>query len=66
MLLIVANLAWILELFKEIGVQINLPVQVHTNSKVAMQITVNFYERTKYIGIDCHFMREDSKGYDQN
>uniref|UniRef100_A0A1S3X1K3 Uncharacterized protein n=1 Tax=Nicotiana tabacum TaxID=4097 RepID=A0A1S3X1K3_TOBAC len=57
---IVAELVWMLGLLKDIGVSVALPVNIHTDSKAAIQIAVNlvFHERTKNIEIDCHFIRE--------
>ncbi|KAF3645208.1 hypothetical protein FXO38_19763 [Capsicum annuum] len=54
------ELTWIVRLFKELGAQVRLPIQVNTDSKTAMQIVANpvFHERTKHIEIDCHFVRE--------
>ncbi|XP_019245172.1 PREDICTED: uncharacterized protein LOC109225035 [Nicotiana attenuata] len=55
-----AELVWILGLFKDIEVSIALPVNIHTDSKAAIQIVANlvFHERTKHIEIDCHFVRK--------
>lgn len=36
-----AELSWILRLFKEIGIQVNRPVQIHIDSKAAMKIAGN-------------------------
>ena len=56
----VSKLVWLLGMLKEIGVQVQLPVQVYSDSKDAIQISANlvFYEWTKHIEIDCHFIRE--------
>lgn len=60
MALTVFELIWLVGIFKELGIEISTPIQLHTDSKAAMQITNNlvFHERTKHIGIDCHFVRE--------
>ncbi|XP_019229179.1 PREDICTED: uncharacterized protein LOC109210250 [Nicotiana attenuata] len=52
----VAELVWILGLFKDIGIEVGLPVNIYTNSKAAIQIAANpvFYERTKHIEIDFY------------
>ena len=51
---------WLVGLFKELGVQVRLPVHIHSDSKSAIQIAFNrvFHKRTKHIDIDCHFIRE--------
>ncbi|XP_015168013.1 uncharacterized mitochondrial protein AtMg00810-like [Solanum tuberosum] len=56
----VAEVVWLVGLFKELGVQVRLPVHIHSDSKSAIQIAANpvFHERTKHIDIDCHFIRE--------
>lgn len=48
------------ETLKVLNIDMITPVKVHYDSKEAIQIGVNliFYERTKYIEIDCHFVRE--------
>ncbi|XP_019251149.1 PREDICTED: uncharacterized protein LOC109230071 [Nicotiana attenuata] len=50
-----AELTWILALFKEVGIEVELSVEVHIDSKAAMQIAANpvFHQRTKHIEIDC-------------
>ena len=61
----VSEVVWIVGLFDELGVKINLPVLLHSDSTSAIQIAANpvFHERTKHIDIDCHFIREKvSKG----
>ena len=56
----VSEVVWIVGLFDELGVKINLPVPLHSDSTSAIQIAANpvFHERTKHIDIDCHFVRE--------
>ncbi|XP_075085021.1 uncharacterized protein LOC142168260 [Nicotiana tabacum] len=55
-----AELTWILGLFKEVGIEVQLLVEVHIDSKTTVQIAANpvLHERTKHIEIDCHFVRE--------
>lgn len=55
-----AEVTWLIGLFKELGVQLDLPVNMDSDSKVVIQIAVNpiFHQRTKHIDIDCHFVRE--------
>ncbi|KAF3652341.1 putative pentatricopeptide repeat-containing protein-like isoform X1 [Capsicum annuum] len=56
----VAEIVWIAGLFKELDMSLSLPVSLFCDSKAAIQIVANpvFYERTKHIDIDCHFIRE--------
>jgi len=56
----VAEIVWIVGLFKELGAEIKTPVIIHTDSKSAMQIAANpvYHERTKHIELDYHFIRE--------
>ena len=55
-----AEITWLVGLYKELGVMINLPVRMISDSKAAIQIVVDpiFHERTKHFDIDCHFVRE--------
>ncbi|XP_060202399.1 uncharacterized protein LOC132630816 [Lycium barbarum] len=55
-----AEATWLIGLFKELGAQVDEPVKMFCDSKVAIQIATNpiFHERTKHINIDCHFVRE--------
>lgn len=57
---VVAEIVWLIGLFKELGVEVQLPVAVHCDGKSAIQIAANpvFHERTKHIDINCHFIRE--------
>ncbi|WMV27083.1 hypothetical protein MTR67_020468, partial [Solanum verrucosum] len=57
---IVSELIWLLGLLKEIEAEVQLLVQVYSDSKAAIQIVANpiYHERTKHIEIDCHFIRE--------
>lgn len=56
----VAETIWMTGLFKELGVEIKVPVSLFFDSKSTLQIATNpvFHERTKHIDIDCHFTRE--------
>lgn len=57
---IVAEVVWLIGLFKELGIHVQLPVDVLCDSKSAIQIIANsvFHEHTKQIDIDYHFIRE--------
>lgn len=59
----VAEITWLLGLFKELGAEVGQPVCIFSDSKSAMQIAQNpiFHERTKHIEIDCHFIRDKIK-----
>ena len=62
----VSELTWIIGLMKELGVNLNLPLDIYSDSKAAIQIAANlvYHERTKQVEIDCHFIREEiDKGF---
>lgn len=54
-------LVWLSGLLKELGVGHKEPTMLCCDSKAKIQIAANSisHERTKYIEIDCHFMREN-------
>ena len=56
----IAEITWIVKLFKELGAKIQTPVSVYSDSKSAIQIAANpvLHEITKHIELDCHFIRE--------
>ncbi|XP_019227712.1 PREDICTED: uncharacterized protein LOC109208996 [Nicotiana attenuata] len=56
----VAELVWLAGLFKKLGTEMKLPINIFCDSKAALQIAANpvYHERTKHIEIDCHFIRE--------
>ncbi|XP_019225026.1 PREDICTED: uncharacterized protein LOC109206644 [Nicotiana attenuata] len=62
----VSELVWIIGLLKELGAQVEVPVELHCDSKTALQIAANpvYHERTKHIEIDCHFIREKNSTRD--
>lgn len=53
----VAEIVWLVGLFRELPADIKVPVFLFCDSKSAIQISANnvFHERTKHIDIDCHF-----------
>lgn len=59
----VSEVVWLLGLFTELGVAIQIPVTVLRDSKSAIQLAANpvFHERTKHIEINCHFIRDKIK-----
>nr|XP_016458843.1 PREDICTED: uncharacterized protein LOC107782470 [Nicotiana tabacum] len=56
----VSKILWLTGLRKELGAEVESPVELHCDIKAAIQIAANpiFHERTKYIEIDLHFIRE--------
>ena len=60
---LVQEIVWVLQLMKEIGIVTTLPVKLWCDNKATLHIALNsvFYERTKHIEIDCHFIRDKIK-----
>jgi len=56
----VAEVIWLVGLFRELGIELHQHVDLFYDSKAAIQIATNpiFHERTKHIDTDCHFVRE--------
>lgn len=54
-----AEMVWLKGLFGELRVKLTKLVKILCDSKAAIQIADNliFHKRTKYIDIDCHFVR---------
>ena len=59
----VSEITWLLGLFKELGVDVQLPITILSDSKSTIQLAANpvLHERTKHIEIDCHFIRDKIK-----
>ncbi|GKC58706.1 ribonuclease H-like domain-containing protein [Tanacetum coccineum] len=57
---ITCEVMWVLNLFKDLNIEVNIPMSLYCDNKAAIQIASNpvFYERTKHIEIDLHFIRE--------
>lgn len=58
-----AEVVWLIGLFKELTIDLPLPMPMYCDSKLAIQIAANtvFDELNKYIDIDYHFIQgEDS------
>lgn len=55
-----AEIVWLIGLFCELGIKLQLHVRLLCDSKTVIEIAANsiFHERTKHIDIDCHFIRE--------
>ena len=56
----VCEIMWIRQLLMEVGIETSLQVKLWCDNQAAMHIASNpvFHERTKYIEIYCHFVRE--------
>ena len=54
-----SKLLWLRWLFKDLGVSTSSATSFYCDDQNAIHITHNdvFHERTKYIEIDCHFIR---------
>lgn len=57
---VVSELVWLVGLFKELGTEVEVPIDLYCDSKVALQIAANpvYHEMNKHIEIDRHFIRE--------
>ena len=51
---------WLHQLLIEVGIETLVPAKLWFDNQVALHIASNlvFHERTKYIEIGCHFVRE--------
>ena len=56
----VSEVVWLIGMYKELKIELELPIRLFFDSKAALQIVANpiYHERTKHIEIDCHFIRE--------
>nr|XP_016497889.1 PREDICTED: uncharacterized mitochondrial protein AtMg00810-like [Nicotiana tabacum] len=56
----VVELVWLHGLLEELGMEIDLPMELFCDNKATLQITSHpmYHERIKHIEIDCHFIRE--------
>lgn len=63
MTLVVVDLTCVEGLFLDQDVFIHKPITVLCDSKLAIQLATSliFHERTKYVEIDCHFIRDNIK-----
>ncbi|XP_019236610.1 PREDICTED: uncharacterized protein LOC109216853 [Nicotiana attenuata] len=57
---VTAELTWLVRILEDLSAPITLPIPLHSDSKAAIHIARNpvFHERTKYVEIDCHFVRK--------
>nr|GEX72132.1 hypothetical protein [Tanacetum cinerariifolium] len=58
---VTSEVIWILNFLKDLQIEIFLPVSLHCDSNSTIKIAANlvFYERTKHLEIDLHFVREN-------
>jgi len=56
----VTKVIWMIGLMNDLGIKIQKPIDVCTDSKAAILLAANpvYHERTKHIEVDCHFIRE--------
>ncbi|GKD45130.1 ribonuclease H-like domain-containing protein [Tanacetum coccineum] len=57
---VTSEIIWVLKVLKDLGYDNLLPISLFCDSKLAIKIADNpiFYERTKHLEIDLHFVRE--------
>ncbi|RVW70044.1 Retrovirus-related Pol polyprotein from transposon RE1 [Vitis vinifera] len=54
------EIIWIHQLLCEVGMKCTMPAKLWCDNQAALHIAANpvYYERTKHIEVDCHFIRE--------
>jgi hypothetical protein len=59
----ISELVWIKQLLADLNISIHSPIRMYCDNQAARHIATNpvFHERTKYIEVDCHFVREKNK-----
>lgn len=57
---VVCEIIWVVKIFGDLNVTLELPIKVFYDNKSAIQFTTNlvFHERTKHFEIDLYFIRE--------
>ena len=54
------EIMWLHQLLMEVGIETSIPTKLWCDNQTALHIASNlvFYEQTKHIEIDCHFVRK--------
>lgn len=57
----VQEILWFRQLLPALGIDCSAPIVVHSDSLSAIQLARNpvFHARTKHVGNDCHFIRDE-------
>lgn len=60
MTLVTCELIWLKQLLQELEQETVSPVKLICDNQAALHIALNpvFYERTKHMEIDCHFIKQ--------
>lgn len=60
MAMTLCELKWLSSSLRDLYVLFTHPILLHCDNQVALHIVTNhvFHEHTKYIKIDCHFVRD--------
>jgi len=63
MVLGICEVLWIRGLLKDLGLELNEPVKIYCDNKVAISIAHNpvQHDRTKHVEVDQHFIKEKSR-----
>lgn len=54
----VYEIIWLIELLREMGIKIPIPIPLNADNTGAIKLAQNrvFHERTKHIEVGCHFI----------
>ena len=63
MALTCCEVTWLVSLLKDLGIRDLQPVDLYCDNQAALYIAANpvFHQRTKHIGVDCHYVRDKMK-----